>query len=287
MRLVRIRHGGRTLLARHQGERLVVLAEESGHPAADVLREALAAGVDLAGDGASLPLSDVTVLSPLANPSKIVAVGLNYPQHVEESREARPDAPVLFSKFPTCLVGPDEPIRFRLHDSRQVDFEAELGVVIGAVTRDVAETDATGHILGFVACNDVSARDAQFADGQWVRGKSFDSFLPTGPALVTPDELPDGLDLNIRCTLNGRSMQDSRTSQMVFSVGYLVSYLSRFMTLVPGDLILTGTPSGAGFARTPPVFLADGDVVEVTVEGVGRLSNPVHVDRQPSPAQHR
>lgn len=275
MQLMRVRHETQTLLARREGDKLVVLARESVHPAADVLREALADTVDLAGGGAALAEHEVTVLSPVSSPSKVIAVGLNYPQHVSESREQRPMAPVLFAKFPSAIIGPGEPIRCPAQGPSQVDYEAEAGVVIGRAAQDVAEQDALDYVLGLVPCNDVSARDVQFADGQWIRGKSFDTFLPVGPAIVTLDELPDGLDLAVRCTLNGSVMQDGRTEQMIFSIPFLVSYLSRCCTLLPGDLILTGTPSGAGFARTPPVYLGDGDVVEVSLEGVGSLRNPV------------
>jgi 2-keto-4-pentenoate hydratase/2-oxohepta-3-ene-1,7-dioic acid hydratase in catechol pathway len=275
MQLMRVRHETGTLLARREGGKLAVLARESEHPAADVLREALAGQVDLAGGTVVVAEHEVTALAPVGSPSKVIAVGLNYPQHVAEAQEQRPAAPVLFAKFPSAIIGPGEPIRPPAQGPGQVDYEAEVGIVIGRAARDVAERDALGHVLGVVPCNDISARDVQFADGQWIRGKSFDTFLPVGPAIVTLDELPAGLDLAIRCILNGSVMQDGRTGQMIFSIPFLVSYISRCCTLLPGDLILTGTPSGAGFARTPPVYLRDGDIVEVSLEGVGTLRNPV------------
>jgi 2-keto-4-pentenoate hydratase/2-oxohepta-3-ene-1,7-dioic acid hydratase in catechol pathway len=275
MRLIRARHDRHVVLARVEGGDGVVLARESDHPAADVIREALAAGVQLAGDGERLPLEELQVLAPLANPSKILAAGLNYADHARESGTPPPPAPVLFAKTTNTLIGPGDPIVFRTADSGQVDYEAELGVVIGRRARDVTESGALDYVLGYTVANDVSARDAQFADGQWLRGKSFDTFAPIGPAIVTPEEFGDAQAARVLCRVNGETLQDGTTKEMIFGVAELVSYASRFWTLEPGDLILTGTPHGVGFARTPPVFLEDGDVVEVEVEGIGVLANPV------------
>ncbi len=277
MRLIRARHNDAVVLARVEGETAVVLAAESTHPAADVLREVLAAGVDLTGPGERVPLADLTVLAPVANPAKILCVGLNYGEHAKESGMAAPPAPVLFAKFPNCLVGPGEPITYRAGSSEQVDYEAELVAVIGRRARAVPTADALAHVLGITAGNDVSARDAQFADGQWIRGKSFDTFAPLGPAIVTLDEIGDVQDLAIACRVNGETLQADSTKNMVHDVAAIVSYVSRFVTLEPGDLIFTGTPEGVGFARKPPVFLRDGDTVEVEIEGVGVLTNPVRV----------
>ena len=275
MRLIRARHDGRVVLARVEGGDAVVLARESGHPAADVVREAIAAGVELTGDGLRLPVAELQVLAPLANPSKILAAGLNYADHARESGTPPPAVPMLFSKTTNTLIGPGEPIVFRTADSMQVDYEAELTVVISRRARDVAEADALDYVLGYTAANDISARDAQFADGQWLRGKSFDTFGPIGPAIVTPDQLGDAQSVRVLCRVNGETLQDGTTKDMIFGVAELISYTSRFWTLEPGDLILTGTPHGVGFARTPPIYLRDADVVEVEVDRVGMLANPV------------
>lgn len=277
MRLIRARHRTDVVLARVEGDQAFVLASESSHPAADVLRETLAEPVDLRGDGERVRLADLRVLTPLANPSKILAVGLNYADHARESGVAAPEAPVFFAKLPNTLTGPGEPIVFRAADSTQVDYEAELAVVIGRRARDVPVADALEVVLGYTVANDISARDAQFADGQWIRGKSFDSFCPLGPQIVTADEIGDVQSLRIACRVNGQTLQDGTTKEMIHGVAAIVSYASRFLTLEPGDLVLTGTPPGVGFARTPAVFLQDGDTVEVEIEGLGVLRNPVRV----------
>lgn len=258
----------------------VPLLEEPVGSAGDALRAAVDAGVDLATApeaAAAFPLAEGRLLAPVRAPQKIIAIGLNYADHARESGMEPPEAPVAFVKLPSSIIGPDEPIQWRAQDSSQVDYEVELAVVIGRRTRDIAEADALDAVFGYTLCNDVSARDAQFADGQWVRGKSFDTFCPLGPWIVTTDAIADPQDLGIRCRVNGEVLQDSTTKEMIFGVAALVSYLSRFVTLEPGDVIATGTPFGVGFARTPPVFLGDGDVVEVEVDGIGTLSNPCSV----------
>lgn len=277
MRLIRARHQADVVLARVEGDQAVVLARESGHPAADVVREALAASVDLSADGERVAMADLAVLAPLANPSKILAVGLNYADHARESGVEAPEAPVFFAKLPNTLTGPGEPIVFRAADSTQVDYEAELAVVIGRRARDVPVADALDVVLGYTAANDISARDAQFTDGQWIRGKSFDTFCPLGPQIVTADEVGDVQTLRIACRVNGETLQDGTTKDMIHGVAAIVSYASRFLTLEPGDLLLTGTPPGVGFARTPAIFLQDGDTVEIEIEGLGVLRNHVRV----------
>lgn len=279
MRIVRARVGDRTVLARLDGAEAVVLAQESDHPAADVLREALAAGVDPAGAGTgeTVAADDLLVLAPVRAPSKVIAVGLNYADHARESGMAVPQAPLLFAKTPNVLIGPDDPIRYRAWASKEVDYEAELAIVIGSTAHDVDEADALQAVFGYTAANDVSARDAQFADSQWTRGKSFDSFCPLGPVMVTPDEL-DPAALAVRCRVNGVLLQDGTTADMIFPPAALIAYISQFITLEPGDVVLTGTPFGVGFSRTPPVYLVDGDIVEVEIEGIGVLRNPVTVD---------
>lgn len=276
MKLVRARVAGSVVLARVEGDRAVVIATESEHVAADALREALAHGTDLGTVAlAEHAYADLEPLSPLANPSKIVCVGLNYLDHAAESGQEAPNRPLLFGKFSNALVGPDDQVRFSSAETTKVDYEGELVVVIGRHTTDVAVGSALDQILGYTIANDVSARDAQFADGQWLRGKSIDTFCPLGPMIVTCDEIPDVQDLSIRTTLNDELLQDGSTADMVFPVAELVSYVSRYFTLLPGDLILTGTPPGVGFARTPPVFLRDGDTVSVQISGIGTLTNTV------------
>jgi 2-keto-4-pentenoate hydratase/2-oxohepta-3-ene-1,7-dioic acid hydratase in catechol pathway len=214
------------------------------------------------------------VALPIDSPAKIVCVGLNYRDHAEEQGSDLPTAPLLFAKWPNTLIGPGEPIVLP-PESEQVDYEAELGVVIGRTARRVAERDALDHVRGYVCVNDVSARDLQFADGQWTRGKSPDTFCPVGPRLVPREEVDDPQALAIRCLVNGRVLQDSTTANMVFSVAEIIAYVSRTVTLEPGDLIATGTPAGVGVFRDPPVLLQDGDEVTVEVQGLGQLTNPV------------
>ncbi len=211
---------------------------------------------------------------PIDSPPKIICVGLNYRDHAEEQGSDLPTAPLLFAKWSNTLIGPGEPIVLP-PESSQVDYEAELGVVIGRTGRRVAERDALDHVRGYVCVNDVSARDLQFADGQWTRGKSPDTFCPVGPRLVPREEVDDPQSLAIRCLVNGEVLQDSTTANMVFSVAEIIAYVTRTVTLVPGDLIATGTPAGVGVFRDPQVLLQDGDEVTVEVEGLGQLTNPV------------
>jgi 2-keto-4-pentenoate hydratase/2-oxohepta-3-ene-1,7-dioic acid hydratase in catechol pathway len=211
---------------------------------------------------------------PIGVPSKIVCVGLNYRDHAAEQGVDLPEAPLLFAKWPNTLIGAGEAIVIPPITSK-VDYEAELGVVIGARLRNVSEENALEGVDGYVCLNDVSARDLQFADGQWVRGKSLDTFCPVGPELVPAAEIPDPQRLSIRALVNGRVLQDSSTSQMVFGVAAVIAHVSRAITLEPGDLIATGTPAGVGAFRDPPVFLQPGDEVTIEVEGLGVLTNPV------------
>jgi 2-keto-4-pentenoate hydratase/2-oxohepta-3-ene-1,7-dioic acid hydratase in catechol pathway len=212
---------------------------------------------------------------PIERPSKIVCVGLNYRDHAEEQGAELPSAPLLFAKWPNALIGPGDPIVIPAV-TRRVDYEAELGVVMAKRCRDVAADDALEAVGGYLCLNDVSARDLQFADGQWTRGKSIDTFCPIGPRLVPAGDVPDPQALGIRCRLNGEVMQDSTTANMIFSVAEVIAYASRTMTLEPGDLLATGTPAGVGVFRDPPVLLQDGDEVTIELEGLGSLTNPVH-----------
>jgi 5-carboxymethyl-2-hydroxymuconate isomerase len=219
------------------------------------------------------------LLAPVV-PGKVVAVGQNYMDHIREQGAQPPGIPVLFPKFATCVVGPGEPIRWPASLTERVDYEGELAVVIGRRASRVAEADALDVIRGYTNANDVSARDLQMGDGQWLRGKALDTFLPLGPAIVTPDEAGDPQEMAVRTRLNGTTMQDSSTREMVFSVAELIAFITEGITLEPGDVVLTGTPHGVGVFRDPPVFLQPGDVVEVEVGDLGSLSNPVgpHVD---------
>ncbi|MFN2202538.1 MAG: fumarylacetoacetate hydrolase family protein [Caldilineaceae bacterium] len=220
------------------------------------------------------PLSDVKLLAPISNPSKIVAIGLNYMDHVRESGGAPPSIATMFTKYPSSIIGPGDEIRWDPSLTSKVDFEAELAFVVGKKARNVSEEDAYDYIAGYMNCHDVSARDLQLEVGdQWVMGKSLDTFCPLGPYLVTADEVPDPHNLSIRCLVNGEALQDSSTKELVFGIPYLVAYLSRGFTLLPGDVVTTGTPHGVGVFRKPPVFLKDGDVVTVEVEGLGQLTN--------------
>lgn len=220
----------------------------------------------------TVPLADCRLLAPVAPPN-ILAIGLNYRAHAQESGHSLPERPVLFMKATTALAGPGDDIVLPRVAADEVDYECELAIVIGRAARHVGVDDALDYVLGYTCANDVSARDVQLRqDSQWVRGKSFDTFAPLGPWIETD---LDPTNARIRTRLNGRVMQDSNTSDLIFSCAQLVSYLSDNMTLLPGTVIMTGTPSGVGFARRPAVFLRPGDVVEIDIEGIGVLRNSV------------
>jgi 2-keto-4-pentenoate hydratase/2-oxohepta-3-ene-1,7-dioic acid hydratase in catechol pathway len=249
----------------------------------DCMKKLLAqgpAGLERAGQAAArgqpMPLDGLRLVPPVPFPDKVICIGLNYADHARETGMALPPEPVVFSKFATAVRAHGDPIVLP-RASSQVDYEAELVVVIGQGGRHIAEADARRHVAGYCCGNDVSARDWQLRKpgGQWLLGKSFDSFAPFGPALVTADEVPEPGSLKIQLRLNGQVMQDSSTAQLIFSVDKLVAYLSTVCTLAPGDLIFTGTPPGVGMARKPPVWLKPGDVTEVEIEGLGVLRNPL------------
>ena len=229
--------------------------------------------------------SEAYWLAPVPRPGKLICIGLNYRDHAAESNMAIPERPVVFSKFATAVIAPGEAVVLPA-TSKQVDYEAELAVVIGRRAKSVSANRALEYVLGYTAFNDVSARDFQFADGQWQRGKSCDTFAPMGPTIVTADVIPNPHKLAIKLRLNGRTMQDSNTDNLIFGIPQLISFLSETITLEPGDVIATGTPSGVGFARKPPVFLKDGDQMEVEIEGLGILNSPVEapVEAVGSPA---
>ncbi len=228
----------------------------------------------LAEQGAVVPAGAVEFLAPIPRPGKVICIGLNYRDHAEESGLEVPEWPLVFSKFSSCVVGPGVPVVLPPGDD-EIDYEAELGVVIGREATHVSEERAMEHVLGYCNINDVSARGFQFKDGQWQRGKSCDTFCPAGPFIATRDEIGDPHALRISFRMNGETLQDSSTDQLIFNIPQLIAHLSSFVTLEPGDLISTGTPPGVGFARKPPVYLRSGDRMEVEVEGLGVLSNPV------------
>ncbi len=221
------------------------------------------------------PLAEVRLGPPLANPGKIICIGLNYHDHCREQGVEVPQRPLLFAKFPTALIGPDAAITWPADVSQQVDYEAELAVVIGRQGRNIAVEQAFDYVAGYTIANDVSARDVQFSDGQWIRGKSFDTFCPIGPYLLTADEVADPQNLGIRCWVNGELRQNSNTFEMIFKIPELIAFISKTVTLLPGDIIITGTPDGVGVFRKPKVFLQPGDVVEIEIDRLGRLRNPV------------
>jgi 2-keto-4-pentenoate hydratase/2-oxohepta-3-ene-1,7-dioic acid hydratase in catechol pathway len=224
--------------------------------------------------GLLTPLRSARLRAPIARPNKIVCLGLNYADHAREQGTEPPAAPIYFLKSHNTICGLGDPIRLP-PNSTQVDFEAEFAVVIGKRGRRIPESEAHKYVAGYTILDDVSARDMQFGDKQWYRGKSCDTFAPTGPWIVTADEIPDPHNLRISLTLNGETMQDSNTGNLVFKVPFLVSYLSQSVTWEVGDLISTGTPPGVGVFRKPPVFLKPGDTVSVSVTGIGTLTNPV------------
>ena len=236
-------------------------------------REALAeAAAELSSSG--MPLDDLHLGPPIPDPDKILCMGLNYRDHAEESGLDLPKTPMFFTKFRNSLIGPNDEIRLP-GVSEMIDYEAELAVVIGRRARNVSSAEALDYVAGAMALNDVSARDLQVQVSQWTLGKAIDTFAPCGPALVLSDEISDLQALGIRARVNGETLQDANTSLMVFGVAEAIAFLTRVMTLEPGDIIATGTPAGVGQSRDPPVWLHDGDVVEIEIDGIGTLRNPV------------
>ena len=230
-----------------------------------------------------IPCNEVKLGPPLTRPGKIMAIGLNYRDHAEEQNLTPPERPLIFAKFASAIIGPGDAIEIP-PASDHIDHEVELAVVIGRRGRDIAPENARDHVFGYTVINDVTARDLQKSDRQWVRAKSFDTFCPMGPALVTVDALEFPPRRDIRLRVNGETRQTSNTSRMIFDVATLISTLSAAFTLEPGDVISTGTPSGVGVFRTPPVFLRPGDVVEAEIDGIGLLSNRVALRPAPVPS---
>lgn len=221
-----------------------------------------------------IPLESVKLSAPLSNPGKILCIGLNYRDHAAESQMTVPEFPTVFAKYSNCIIGPGEAIVLPAATTKP-DYEVELGVVIGKRAKHVAEADALEYVAGYVPFHDVSARDYQMRTSQWTMGKAIDTFGPMGPALVTADEIPDPHNLNLSLSIDGEVLQSSNTKHLIFNINQLIADITAVMTLEPGDLIATGTPSGVGQSRTPPRYLKVGDVVRIEVEKLGVLENPV------------
>jgi 2-keto-4-pentenoate hydratase/2-oxohepta-3-ene-1,7-dioic acid hydratase in catechol pathway len=268
---------------RHDDHYIDLHATDAAFPPS--LRQLLAAGAEVLQharrvnnrtDAVRIPATKARLAAPIPDPQKIICLGLNYRDHAAETNAPIPREPIVFSKYPTAIIGQGEAIVLP-RVSSEVDYEAELVIVVGKRGRHLAAANALAHVAGYTVGHDVSARDWQLKkDGkQWMMGKTFDTFAPIGPELVTADEVADPHSLGIRLRLNGQTMQDSSTKQMIFGVAATLEYLSKVFTLEPGDLIFTGTPPGVGMARKPPVWLKAGDVVEVEIDGLGVLRNPV------------
>jgi 2-keto-4-pentenoate hydratase/2-oxohepta-3-ene-1,7-dioic acid hydratase in catechol pathway len=257
--------GGGWVSAAALGVRAVVLAD---------LIEHLPVLAELAASATS-DVHDPHLAAPVGRPGKIMAIGLNYLQHIAELGRPRPSTPMIFAKYPSAVTGPTDPIELNPSATAEVDYEAELAVVIGRPARDIDAAHAAEHILGYCVANDVSARDLQRAEPQISRSKSLDTFCPIGPWITTADEVPDPQALRITTTVNGVTRQDSTTADLLFGVPDLVAYLSRTMTLETGDVILTGTPSGVGSGMTPPTYLNEGDIVRCEIEKLGHVENRV------------
>ncbi len=276
--------GTETLGALHDGSVLPARALSDSAPttAAELLadpdvglqtlRHAVSVSADVFATRGT-PLAQVDLLAPLPRPANVICIGRNYREHANEEGLEPPESPAIFLKTTTSVVASGDEVTWDPDYTTQVDYEAELAVVIGRTARHVGVEDALDHVLGYTCLNDVSARDLQFADLQWARGKSLDTFCPMGPALVTADEVGDPQALDVRCLLNGEVVQQASTADMYHSVAEIIAYCSRAFTLHPGDVIATGTPGGVGIFRDPPLLLGDGDEVVVDISGVGRLVN--------------
>jgi 2-keto-4-pentenoate hydratase/2-oxohepta-3-ene-1,7-dioic acid hydratase in catechol pathway len=254
-------------------DRIATMADLLADPAAGLERLNMALAVSLFGPTSGLGLDEVELAAPVPRPGKVICIGVNYRNHAEEQNREPPPSPVIFAKFSTAVVGQGAIVEWDPALTAAVDAEAELGVVIGRTCRRVSRAEALEYVLGYTCVNDVSARDLQYADKQFTRSKSLDTFCPVGPELVTRDEVPDPQALMLRGYVNGELRQSSSTADMVFGVAELIEFCSRSFTLEPGDLIATGTPAGVGWFREPKQMLADGDEIVVEIESVGRLVN--------------
>ena len=299
MNIVRYHHKGRELYGTLGNNRVICLHELAQYQGVE-LPESLKDFVTQGAQGirtvekmlmkaskkevnnVSSMISETTILAPIAFPPKILCLGLNYRDHAAEQNAAIPDEPIIFMKPHTTIIGPNDNI-IKPFSVQQLDYEAELAIIIGKEAKRVPVSRAESYIFGYTIMNDVSARDVQFKDGQWTRGKSFDTFAPTGPCVTTVNQLKDTSDLSIRTWVNSEIRQDSTTRNMVFTVQEIIHHLSQVMTLKPCDIIATGTPSGVGFASKPrPMFLQSGDIAKIEIEGIGLLQNTVKEDNQQS-----
>ncbi len=273
MKLIRFRTEDR------KDARTGILKGDGVHPFPDYVQavDVIRRREDYVASDTPLPVDDVRLRAPL-HPHQIIAIGKNYASHAAEMASEPPSHPLIFAKFPSAVISTGEEIVWRRTITQEVDWEGELGVVIGEFTKDVSVEDALDYVFGYTIANDVTARDLQKRiDKQWTRGKSLDTFCPLGPVIVNRHDLPDPQNLDITTRVNDEVMQQGNTRDMIFSVAHLVSYCSRMFTLTPGDLILTGTPDGVGAGRKPPVFLQDGDEVSVTIDGIGTIRNTCRV----------
>jgi 2-keto-4-pentenoate hydratase/2-oxohepta-3-ene-1,7-dioic acid hydratase in catechol pathway len=280
MKFVTFHHNNHSHAGVVQNDQVISLAGIGIHSVLELITagpEALLMVKDLAETGApdaSFPLASVKLLAPIPRPPKIICIGLNYRDHAIESKLEIPTIPVVFSKYASSVIGPGDAIVLP-KNSVKPDYEAELAFVIGKNGRHIQAADWEQYVFGYTCLNDVSARDFQMATSQWMIGKTFDTFAPMGPYLVTADEIADPHNLNISLTINGETLQNSNTRELIFRIPQLIEYLSSVFTLECGDVISTGTPSGVGFSYNPPRWLRAGDSVTVKVEGVGELTNPV------------
>lgn len=264
MRVATVRTGDGTRAARVEGDEFVLL------DALDAAAALVAGTVD--GDGRRVALEEVDLAPPSVAPSKIICMGLNYETHIREMGRELPEYPTLFAKFARALIGPTDPISMPAV-SAQIDWEVELAAVVGREVRQAERAEARDAICGYMVLNDISVRDYQWRSTQWLSGKTFEATTPTGPWLVTPDEIDHAVDLEVRCEVDGETMQVARTSDLVFDAADVVAYVSTIITLDPGDIVSTGTPGGVGAAREPNVFLRAGQEVRTVIEGIGELRN--------------
>lgn len=274
MRFVCFQHHGNITLAVREGSTLRAIGPFDPDGINSVYADLRSVRTTGASD--TLDIDEVTLLPPVPRPGKVICIGLNYVEHAKEGGNPIPEYPAVFLRVLTSIVGPSAPI-VRPPCSEKLDYEAELAIVIGRTASRVSERDALTHVAGYTCFNDGSVRDYQRKSSQWTMGKNFDATGALGPELVTPDELPEGArGLRVVSRLNGQTMQDGNTADMIFSVPRLIEILSEVMTLKPGDVIATGTPAGVGYARKPPRFMRPGDVCEIEIEGIGVLRNSIN-----------
>ena len=258
----------------HERPQAGILAGSKVLPAGTDMLSICAAGRAAPGDAPPVDLASVQLLAPIPRPPKLICIGLNYRDHAAEARLEVPSVPTVFNKFPNVVIGPGAPIVLP-RVSAKPDYEAEFAFVIGLGGRYIPAERAMDHVFGYTIVNDISARDFQNATSQWLMGKTFDTFAPMGPCIVTKDEIPDPHALDISLEIGGQVLQKSNTRELIFKIPELIAYISQVVTLEPGDVVSTGTPAGVGFSRRPPRWLKPGDEVVVRIEGIGELRNPV------------